>query len=156
MEDKNMKTTLKYGISAYSGTIDDITFASYKNGAVCIARKYVVPKPTAQNETLAANARNLVQIYRASSEGFKNDLRTYADMYNKQKSRRKKLPVNPYGLFTKMMYAFQKENEGSVGLDSITYNDIKTLFTDLNSVASAVDSGYLPAVTGSALLTAEI
>ena len=148
-----MKVTLKYGISAYSGTIDDITFGSYRNGRVCIARQYVLPKSTAQNELMAANARNLVQIYRSCSEGYKSDLRTYADQYNRLKSRLKKLPVNPYGLFTKLMYAFQTENEDSIGLDSLTYNDIKTLFTEISNVSGAVGSGYLPPVPGADLLT---
>ncbi|MDD2507207.1 MAG: hypothetical protein PHQ78_07860, partial [Candidatus Cloacimonetes bacterium] len=68
-----MKATLKYGIASYSGTIDDITFASYKNGAVCIARKYVMPTLTDNNATMGAVTKNLSEIYGNCSEDYKSD-----------------------------------------------------------------------------------
>ena len=41
-----MKVKLKYGIATYSGTIDEITFGSYKDDTLCIARKWVMPRLT--------------------------------------------------------------------------------------------------------------
>ncbi|MCK9557422.1 MAG: hypothetical protein WCQ59_03250 [Candidatus Cloacimonadaceae bacterium] len=147
-----MKATLKYGIASYSGTIDDITFASYKNGAVCIARKYVMPTLTDNNATMGAVTKNLSEIYGNCSEDYKSDLRTYADMYNKERVTRTKLGSNSFSLFVKLMYAFAEDTGESVDLASITYSDLKTMFFDVASVASAVEAEYLPKVSGYELL----
>jgi hypothetical protein len=149
-----MKTKLKYGIATYSGTIDEITFGSYKNDTVCIARKYVKPRLTENNTLMGDIAKNLSTIYAECSELYKSDLRTYADLYGKQKSEPGKLAPNGYSLFIKMMFAFAEANEASITLDTITFNDIQSLFSDITSVALAVESGYLPNLNGAELLTA--
>ena len=149
-----MKTKLKYGIATYSGTIDEITFGSYKNDTVCIARKYVKPRLTENNTLMGDIAKNLSKIYAECSEAYKSDLRTYADLYGKQKTERGKLGPNAYSIFIKMMYAFAEANEASITLDTITFNDIQSLFSEITSVDQAVESGYLPNLTGAGLLTA--
>jgi len=151
--EENMKTTFKYGISAYSGTIDEITFGSYKNGTVCIARKYVKPRLTENNTLLGEIAKNLSEIYSQCSEEYKSDLRTYAYTYGKEKSPRQTLAPNGYSMFTKMMFTFAEANVASVSLDTITFSDIQSLYPEISSVASAVDSDYLPSVSGADLLT---
>ena len=151
-----MKTKLKYGIASYSGTIDDITFASYKNGAVCIARKYVVPTLTEYNTQMGASTKNLSKIYAECSEGYISDLRTYADIYKKEQVARNELGPNAFSLFVKMMYALAAESGESVNLASITYSDLKTMFFDVASIAAAVQADYLPKVSGYELLTNEI
>lgn len=151
-----MKTNLKYGIASYSGTIDDITFGSYKKGKVCIARKWVLPRTTAQNAELGTSTKNIASIYAAASAGFKSDLRTYADLYARKNSRSRSLAANPFALFMKLMYAFAADEGESVDLKTITLNDIQSLFSDLDSVAAAVTAGYLPNVNGAELLTQTI
>ncbi|MDD2211058.1 MAG: hypothetical protein PHY41_06580 [Candidatus Cloacimonetes bacterium] len=151
-----MKTKLKYGIAAYSGTIDDITFASYKDGAVCIARKYVVPKLTENNTRMGNIARNLADLYAEFSEDYKSDLRTYTDIYNREKNPRTSLNCNAYSIFVKMMFKFADEIGETVNLTSITYDDIDTLYFDLANIAAAVEAGYLPKVSGCELLTNSI
>ena len=151
-----MKAKLKYGIASYSGTIDDITFASYKDGAVCIARKYVIPTLTEQNSRLGDNAKNLSQLYAECSEGYKSDLRSYADLYGREISPRNTLGPNAYGIFIKMMYSFAESSGEAADLSSITYSDIQTLFLDVSNVAAAVDAGYLPKVSNYALLDSTI
>lgn len=148
-----MKTNLKYGIASYSGTIDDITFAAFKNGALCIARKWVLPRETAQNAELGGSATNLADIYAGTSAGFKSDLRTYSELYGRRKEFRKKIAPNAYALFIKLMYAFAEDEGESVDLKTITLNDIQSLFSDLDSVSAAVTAGYLPDVPGAELLT---
>ncbi len=148
-----MKTKLKYGISAYSGTIDEITFASYKNGAVCIARKYVVPRLTENNAELGSVTKNLATIYKECSADYKSDLRTYADLYAREISGAKKIAPNGYAIFIKMFYAFAAANGGSVDLKSLSYGDLDTLFPEIVSIAASVDAGFLPSVTGAELLT---
>ena len=149
-----MKVKLKYGIATYSGTLDEMTFGSYKSGTLCIARKWVMPRLTANNSLVRDIAKNLSAIYAQCSEAYKADLKSYAFLYGKQKSPKDKLGPNAYSIFVKMMYAFQKANSASVTLDTVTYNDIQSLFSDITSVAQAVDSGFLPSLNGSDLLTA--
>ncbi|HPI25357.1 MAG TPA: hypothetical protein PLO57_02750 [Candidatus Cloacimonadota bacterium] len=151
-----MKVTLKYGIATYSGTIDDITFGSYKNDTLCIARKWVMPRLTDQNTEMSAIAKNLSTLYGLCSTDYKADLKTYAYQYGKEHSAKDKLAPNAYSIFIKMMFAFQKGNEASVTLDTITYSDIQSLFPDITTVGGAVDSGYLPNVEGAELLDAEM
>ncbi|MDY0325353.1 MAG: hypothetical protein RBQ87_04160 [Candidatus Cloacimonadaceae bacterium] len=148
-----MKTKFKYGIAAYSGTIDEITFASYKNGAVCIARKYVVPKRTDNNDELGSVGKNLAIIYKECSEAYKSDLRTYADLYAREVTGPRKIAPNSYAIFVKMFYAFAEANGGSVDLKSLSYGDLDTLFPEVTDIASSVDEGFLPYVSGSELLT---
>jgi hypothetical protein len=152
-EVRQMKTKLKYGISAYSGTIDEITFGSYNDGAVCIARKWVMPTLTDNNTELGSVAKNLAEIYGECSTEYKSDLRTYADLYGRQISGPRQLAPNGYGLFVKMFYAFSDANAGSVDLKSLSYGDLATLFPDVTTIASAVDAGFLPNVSGADLLT---
>jgi len=151
-----MKTTFKYGIATYSGTIDEITFGSYKDGTICIARRYVKPRLTDQNTLMGDIAANLSSIYAECSELYKSDLRTYANLYGNQVSSREKLPPTAYGIFVKMMFAFEKVNEASVTLDTITFSDIQSLYPDITSIDLAVENGYLPNVDGAELLTAEM
>ncbi len=148
-----MKTKFKYGISAYSGTIDEITFASYKNGAICIARKYVVPKLTEHNAELGSAAKNLAMIYGECSEAYKSDLRTYAHIYGREISGSKKIGPNGYAIFVKLFYALAAANVGTVDLKSLSYGDLATLFPGITNVAASIDEGFLPHVTGSELLT---
>lgn len=151
-----MKATFKYGIATYSGTIDEMTYAKYNNGRVCIARKYVVPKLTNNNLELGSVASNLSSLYASISEEFKGDLRTYAYLYGKQKSAKGKLAPNCYSIYTKMMYAFGEKNSGSVDLKTITFSDINSLYPEICTLASAVEEGYLPNVTGANLLVASM
>lgn len=151
-----MIVNLKYGLATYSGTIDDITFGSYKNDTLCIARKWVMPRLTENNTQMSAIAKNLSEIYTLCSTDYKADLKTYAYQYGKDRTPQDKLAPNGYSIFVKMMYAFAKANDASVTLDSITYSDIQSLFPDINTVAGAVESNYLPNVTGADLLDAEM
>ncbi|HNQ43467.1 MAG TPA: hypothetical protein PKI59_03520 [Candidatus Cloacimonadota bacterium] len=147
-----MKTTFKYGISAYSGTIDSITFGSYRKGTLCIARKYVVPRYTEYNQELGEIAKNLSLIYADVSAEYKADLKTYAYLYGQRITPKNQMPPRAYGLFVKMLYALADENVGTVDLKNITYNDIKTLFPEIVNIAAAVENGYLPKVEGTELL----
>ncbi|MFA7543937.1 MAG: hypothetical protein WCY84_06135 [Candidatus Cloacimonadaceae bacterium] len=151
-----MKVKLKYGISAYSGTIDDMTYSSHKDGAFCIGRKYVKPRYTENNEYMGKVSKNLGNIYADCSDDFKEDLRTYAYLFDGQKASKRKMSPNGYSHFISMMYAFAKANASSIGLDTVTLGDLQTLFEDVTSVASAVESGFLPKVKGYEALTANM
>lgn len=145
---------MKYGLASYSGTIDEITFGSYKDGTLCIARKWVMPRLTDNNTLMGEIGKNLSNIYALCSANYKADLKTYAQLYGKQKSPKDKLAPNAYSIFIKMMFAFWKVNSASVTLDTITINDIQSLFSEITSVALSIESGYLPSLSGSDALTA--
>jgi hypothetical protein len=143
-------------LASYSGTIDEITFGSYKDGTLCIARKWVMPILTANNTLMGDIGKNLADIYAQCSANYKADLKTYAELYGKQKSPKDRLAPNAFSIFIKMMWAFADANEASVTLDTITFNDIQSLFPDITSVALSIESGYLPNLNGSDSLTADM
>lgn len=151
-----MKVKLKYGISAYSGTIDDMTYSSHKNGAFCIGRKYVKPRYTDNNAYMGKVSKNLSEIYAGCNAEFKEDLRTYAYLYSGQVASKRKMSPNGYSHFIGMMHAFARANASSIGLDTVTLGDLRTLFEDITSVAAAVESGFLPKVKGYEALTANM
>jgi len=147
-----MKVKFKYGIATYSGTLDEMTYGNYRDGLVCIGRKWVLPRSTEYNQELGDVGKNVSSIYADVSADYKSDLRTYANLYGKQVSPKNKLGPNGYALFVKMLYALADENIGTVDLKNLTYNDLKTLFPEVVNVAAAVENGYLPNVTGAELL----
>ncbi len=51
-----MKVKFKYGIQTYSGTVDEMTFGSYRKGTLCIGRKYVIPDYEYVGESFAVRA----------------------------------------------------------------------------------------------------
>ncbi|PKN74082.1 MAG: hypothetical protein CVU50_00460 [Candidatus Cloacimonetes bacterium HGW-Cloacimonetes-3] len=75
-----MKVQFKYGIKTYSGTADEMTYGSYRDGSVCIGRKYVVPSLTAQNTSLGAKLKNLADVFGDCSSGYK-DLTNLQSLY---------------------------------------------------------------------------
>lgn len=147
-----MKTKFKYGISAYSGTIDDMTFASYKNGRVCVARKYYKPRSTEQNAIMAAEMKNIRKLYSLVSEEYLEDLRTYAYYYSLKERQTPKLQANSFAIFVKLLYAFRKTDPVNIDLSSIVMDDLEDLYPEITSIATAVEAGYLPNVVGADLL----
>ncbi|MDP3114547.1 MAG: hypothetical protein Q8M98_07195 [Candidatus Cloacimonadaceae bacterium] len=49
-----MKVKFKYGIATYSGTLDEMTYGSYRSGRLCIGRRWVMPSLTVQNKTIGS------------------------------------------------------------------------------------------------------
>ena len=141
------------GIAGKSGTV---VFYRSRQPIFGYMREYVRPKYTAQNEIMGDIMKNLRQIWRSCSEGYKEDMKIYAIKYSHipiDNNDLRERTRNPFAIFIKMLWNFQEANSESIGLDSLTYNDIKTLFTEITTVSGAVGSGYLPAVSGADLLT---
>ncbi|MDD2230218.1 MAG: hypothetical protein PHY48_12495 [Candidatus Cloacimonetes bacterium] len=150
-----MKVQFKYGIKTYSGTADDMTYGSYRDGNVCIGRKYVSPRITTQNTSMGAKLKNLADIYGDVNVGYKTDLKAYAGKYEAHVPKHKLAPT-AFAIFVKMMFLFTKLDEGHIDLATLTYADLQTVGTDIASIADAVDNGYLPSVTGADLLVASM
>lgn len=148
-----MKVLFKYGIKTYSGTVDEMTYGSFNDGGLCIGRKFVTPTLTNNNTLRGTILKNLAAIYGSLSTGYKADLKTYARK-NAALVPADKLAPTSFAIWVKMMYAFSELDEGHIDLSSITYTDLQTVGTDIESIALAVTNGYLEPVTGYDALTA--
>ena len=150
-----MKTKFKYGIATYSGTIDEITFGSYRDDTVCIARKYVIPRLTANNTLMGATLKNLATVWSDVSVGYKDEMKIYAakNVVNIPKG---KLPPTSFSIWVKMLYLFSELGEGHIDLSTITYSDLQTVGEDILNIAVAVENGYLENVDGADELTSNM
>lgn len=151
-----MKVTFKYNIGTYSGTLNGMTYGSFRDGNLCIGRQWVQPMVTPQQTALGTIAKNLSLLYSEASTAWKNDLKTYAYKYGKEHVGKTELPPTAYALFMKMMYAYRDQAAPNVDLDTLAFSDLETLVAPLLTVKGAVDAGLLPAVTGTDNLTAHI
>ena len=151
-----MKVKFKYGIRTFSGTLDEMTYGSYKDGQLCIGRRWVQPRPTDQNAAVGSAAKNLSSIWGQASEDYKADFKTYARRYGKQACAYNMLPPTGYSLWIKAMYAWAKDEDPDLDLSSLTFEDVVTLGSKVASVSACVSNGYLPAVSPYDDLDAEI
>ncbi len=151
-----MKVKFKYGIRTYSGTLDEMTYGSYRKHSLCIGRKHVKPALTVQNDIMGAITKNLHAIYLDASTGYKADLKAYAKQNGKENVKNTQMPPNSYALFIKMMYAWQEDSGGTVDLSSITLEDIQSTNAAVGTVADAIDAGYLKPVTNYDIFFADI
>ncbi|PKN72130.1 MAG: hypothetical protein CVU50_08280 [Candidatus Cloacimonetes bacterium HGW-Cloacimonetes-3] len=150
-----MKVIFKFGIKTYSGTVDEMTFGSYRKHSLCIGRKYVTPVLTANNTLMGSVMKNLAEVYRDCSELYKADLKTYA-LRNSANIPSGKIPPTSFAIFVKMLYLFSELDEGHIELSTVTYSDLQTLGGDIASVADAVENGYLANVVDADELTANM
>ncbi|GAB1366203.1 MAG TPA: hypothetical protein PL160_01810 [Candidatus Cloacimonas sp.] len=150
-----MKVTFNYGIRTYSGTIDEITFGSYRKDSVCIARKYVIPRTTENNTQMGNILKNLATVYAAVASDYKEELKMYA-VKNEQNIPAGQLAPNTFAIWVKMMFRFSELNVGHIDLSSVTYNDLQTVGEDILSISLAVQNGYLADVPGSETFTSNM
>ena len=142
-----MKVKFKYGIRTFSGTIDEMTYGSYRKGKVCIGRAWVLPKPTTQNTELGAVAANLADLWSSASSGYKADFKAYAAKNTVENTPNNKLGATGYALFLKAMYAWADDETPAVDLKTVTLEDIGTLGDKVSTVADCVVNGYLASVS---------
>ncbi|HNW38801.1 MAG TPA: hypothetical protein PKJ75_08105 [Methanosarcina vacuolata] len=151
-----MKVTLKYNMGTYSGTLNDMIYSNYRDGAVCIGRKYVKPAETSQQTALGTVAQNLATIYKTIDPAYIEDLKDYATAYGKQISPRDQIPPTAYAIWIKMMYAWRKSDVEHVFLETVTLADIVSMEAPIVSIQGAIEGGLLPDVTNSELLDSPI
>ncbi len=142
-----MKVKFKYGIRTYSGTIDEMTYGSYRKGKVCIGRQWVLPKPTEQNTEIGAVATNLSDLWAAASVDYKADFKTYATRNTAENVPGYLLGPTGYALFMKAMWAWAEDESPAVDLKTVTIEDIGTLGGKVASVSDCVTNGYLARVS---------
>lgn len=147
-----MKVKFKYGIRTYSGTVDEMTYGSYRKGKVCIGRRYVVPKGTTQNVNFGEGGSNVAKIWSSASADYKADFKRYAELYGRYVVKGDKLPPTSYGLFIKAASNWAKNEDPPVELSVVQLEDVSTLGSPINTVADCVEAGFLPSVPGCAEL----
>ena len=151
-----MKVTFKYNIGTYSGTLNGMTYCSFRDGNMCIGRQWVKPSETAQQTSLAAISRNLSIVYKEASTAWKADLKSYAAKYGKEHVGKKDLPPTSYALYMKMMYSFRDYDSENVDLATLAFSDLETLAAPILTIKDAIDAGLLPNVSNGTSLTAHI
>jgi len=142
-----MKVKFKFGIKTYSGTVNDMTYGSYRNGNLCIGREYVYPKITANNTEKGAIVRNLAKQYHLLNPDYLADLKTYAERNGQENVPKTKLIPTAFALFLKMMYAWYESDPEHIDLSEVTLEDTVSADADVRTIARAVEAEYLPYVS---------
>lgn len=137
-----MKVKLKYNMSSYSGTLNDMTYGSYRNGAVCIGRRYVIPTGTPQLDSLTSVSKNLAKLYKTLSLGYKEDLGTYAKLNGYENTAFNQLAPNRYAIYLKMMYAWAAM-DANVDLSGTSIEDMQASDSPVATISDAIDNGLL-------------
>jgi len=154
--EETMKVKFKYGIKTYSGTVNDMTYGSFRKGNVCIGRNYVYPKLTENNIQKGKIVRNLALVYHDASEFYIDDLKTYAERNGSQNTPKDKLIPTAFALFLKMMYNWYESDPEHIDLTTVTVADIVAMEAEVETIAGAVEAGFLPYISIYEDLTAEI
>ncbi|MCK9329183.1 MAG: hypothetical protein PHY08_06685 [Candidatus Cloacimonetes bacterium] len=133
-----MKVTFFRNIKTLSGkcNLGQMVFGAFKNATICIARNYVYPKLTEQNEIQAEKMRAAVNVWSILSENFVKDLTDYAHLYNFQHHEPDKLNLSAYNIFLKVVLGLQTPIASKEQLSS-TLGD---------SVNDWISASHLPSV----------
>ncbi|HOV16299.1 MAG TPA: hypothetical protein PLF50_02200 [Candidatus Cloacimonadota bacterium] len=151
-----MKVKFKYGIKTYSGTVDGMTYGSYRKGNLCIGREYVYPTLTDNNHQKGAIVKNLAKVYSEVSSDYLADLKTYGVRNGKENVPRNQLIPTSFSLWLKMMFAWGASDPTHIDLATVTLADIVALDAEVYTIAQAVEAGFLPMVTMYEDLTSSI
>lgn len=146
-------------IAGIIGTLGTGVYYRTNSSKFGLLRTWVMPKPSASTVLRGSYISNLSKVWKESATvAGKADLATYGQKY-------KLLPVYGEGLsvrtasgfaiWYKALYAYSVAVP-SVDLSSLVAEDIALLAPGINTVAALVENGYLPAVDGYELLTAQI
>ncbi len=142
-----MKVKFKYGIRTYSGTVDEMTYGSYRKGAICIGRKWVYPTLSEHSQTLGDILKNLGVLYRSCDEDYLADLKTYAVKNGKENVRYNQLVPTAYAIFMKLMFAWKKSDPEHVDLATISLGDIVMAEAPVLTIKDTVDYDLLARVS---------
>jgi hypothetical protein len=151
-----MKVKFKYGIKTYSGTLDSLVYGSYRQGNLCLGRQYVYPTLNANNHDKGEILQNLAVVYHDASAGYTDDLKTYCLRNGQENVPADAVIPTAFAMFLKMMYAWYESDPAHVDLKTVTVADIVALDADVRTLSRAVEAGFLPYISVSDDLTADI
>lgn len=146
-------------IAGIIGTLGTGVYYRTNSAKFGLLRTWVMPKPSASTVLRGSYISNLSKLWNESAEADgKADLAAYGQKY-------KLLPVygdglsvrtaSGFAIWYKALYAYS-EAVPATDLSTLTAGDIVLVGSTINTVASLVENGYLPAVDGYELLTNEI
>ena len=121
-------------------------------------RRWVMPAYTAQNQEIGSVGKNLGTVWKAANADYLGDYSTYTTRLKSAQPAGQEFDTcwSPYAWFTHMMYEWQKSDPLHIDLASVTIGDIVTLDADVRTIARAVAAGFLPNISLSADLSADI
>jgi len=139
-----MKATFKYGIGAYTGKIDNAVFWSQKSQLASLMRKFTYPRITTHNKKIGEIAKNLGNLWQDLSNGYKQDLKKYADRYYVQYGTEGLYDParSPYAFWTHAIWSWAKEHD-DVDLSTLTIEDFQVIGIAIITVRNAIQNGYL-------------
>lgn len=151
--------SVKYAtfLTGIKGKQGGIVYYRTTSSTVGRIREYVVPRYTDQNAIMGKALANISNIWADSSAEYKADMTTYARKFANLPPYPDEMRLranNPTATFNLMMWNFQKANEATIDLATLSLGDIQSLFPELTSVAQAIEAGYLPNVPDGNMLTA--
>ena len=143
-----MKVTFYKNIKTMSGrcTQGNMVFMSAKNHSVCVARNYVKPRLTENNELMGLKMKAAANIWKSISVGFINDLKTYANAYNHQHLDERTLYISAYNVYIMAVMKY-----------SIPIPSISALVTAFGATLEDwIGNGYLKRVNTTATFSANV
>jgi len=136
-----MKVRLKYPMRSFAGLNSDKTLVYRSCGCYqfFIASKYTCPRITEHNHRQGTKLTRANALYKAINTAFIEDLKIYAEAYNKKQGRKKRLPPNFYNIFIKALC------NGAVKISDL---DSLERFVELhgNTIEAWIANGLLPKV----------
>lgn len=149
-----MKVFFKNMVMAYRGKCDGLVYYYNPRLNRMVARAHVKRRRTAQNDLFKAVSAQLKAL--APAEGFKRDLATYVELYNRKAANFRHPLNNWYNAYTRMMWALAKKDPANIDLTTISRESIYEQGLQCISVKRAVEAGLLEAVKGWEGLAGEI
>jgi hypothetical protein len=137
-----MKAKAKFGLTGYTGNVDDMIFYTLPNSDVMIGRR----KPTSFTPSTHHNDYRLIALNLKKiqpSTAYKNDFKVYTALY-KELPEGKKSVSGWYNLYIALLWDMQKA--GVVNLKTLTRSQIVNNNLPCKTVKAAVEAGYLPEV----------
>ena len=123
-----------------------MVYKSYKNDTISIMRRHVRPRITEHNILKGLKLKAAANIWKDVGDVFKDELKIYAELYNKQHQSLKKNNLSGYNIFTKVLC---QQDEPFEDIDSVI---------DLlgSTIATWIKRGLLPEVKTTVVFNTQI
>ncbi len=147
----------KHNVKTFKGIdrSEDLVYCQYNDGELTIAKHLPKRKIYPENRNFGAISSNLHHLYESLSPEYKSDLATYTLMYRGLKHDPHKIPMSAYSIFTRMMWALEKQSP-EIALLTITREDILKHEYPIRSIVEAMKSGMLFNIPEASMLNHEI
>ncbi len=146
-----MKADYTRAIRTIGGKVGSFVHIKLKDGNKAVIRRYVKPKTTENNHRFGSAMKNMADIWKSCSAGFKNDLSIYTVKSKERYSSEEIPPHTNFAYFIRFLYNFRNKNP-EIDLTTMTKEALETAGIPVN-VSDIIDQGFLPAIPEAANLT---